>query len=260
VAPGTIIPALNPVYSSMTQPLYNARPLGMLAMIESNMPGTTTVASPGSGPIRSLYILKNGLPVFTKDFVPVPSMEGQDNQTLVSGFLTALTAFLHDMKDFGEMRSLVTSSNFRFTFYQAESLLFVTCTDEGMDEAMVDRFLRNVSMRFLQAYSKQLLHTNMINMRNYEGFDAVVQRELLSKELRSLPPLSPQVKSPMPQLLMPEADIRSIFSFTAELHEKVVKYVDGKTSIDDIAKLSGIETPRVTSYLRYMCKQGIVSF
>jgi hypothetical protein len=35
---------------------------------------------------------------------------------------------------------------------------------------------------------------------------------------------------------------------------------DGKTSTEEIAKLSGMETARVSSLLRYMCKQGIVSF
>ncbi len=244
----------------MTRPLYNARPLGMLAMIASNPPGTAAQGPADACPIRSLYVLKNGLPVFTRDFVPVPSMEGEDNQTLVSGFLTALTAFLHDMKDFGEMRTLVTSSNFRFTFYQAESLLFVTCTDGGMEEAMVERFLRNVSARFLQAYSKQIMHTNMINMRQYEGFGAIVQRELLSKELRSVGQQAPQAKEPVPRLLMSADEIRSVFSFNEELHEKIVKYIDGKTGAGEIAKLSGIETTRVTSFLRYMCKQGIVSF
>jgi hypothetical protein len=229
-------------------------------MIASNPTGTAAQGPADACPVRSLYVLKNGLPVFTKDFVPVPSMEGEDNRTLVSGFLTALTAFLHDMKDFGEMRTLVTSSDYRFTFYQAESLLFVTCTDNGMEEAIVERFLRNVSARFLQAYSKQILHTNMINMRHYEGFDAVVQRELLSKELRSVGHEAPQARGPVPRLLMPADEIRSVFNFTEELHEKIVKYIDGKTGTDEIAKLSGMETTRVTSFLRYMCKQGIVSF
>nr|MDO8086205.1 hypothetical protein [Candidatus Sigynarchaeum springense] len=211
-------------------------------------------------PVRSIYILKNGLPVFTRDLVPSPSTAGEGNQTLVSGFLTALTSFLHDMKDFGEMRTLITSSNVRFTFYQAESLLFVTCTDGSIEDRVVERFLRNVSARFLQAYGDQVLHTNMINMRHYEGFEAIVQRELLSKEFRLEHSQAPKAKEPVPRLLMPADDIRSVFNFTEEMHEKVVKYIDGKTSTDEIAKLSGMESARVTSILRYMCKQGIVSF
>jgi hypothetical protein len=124
----------------------------------------------------------------------------------------------------------------------------------------VEKFLRNVSARFLQAYSKQILHTNMINMRHYEGFGAIVQRELLSKELRSVGSLAPQTKGPVPRLLMPAEEIRSVFNFTEEMHEKIVKFIDGKTGADEIAKLSGMETTRVSSFLRYMCKQGIVSF
>ncbi|NMC06229.1 MAG: winged helix-turn-helix domain-containing protein [Candidatus Lokiarchaeota archaeon] len=230
-------------------------------MIASNQAGTEIQGSiQDPSPVRSLYILKNGLPVFTKDFVPVPSMEGESNQTLVSGFLTALTSFLHDMKDFGEMRSLITSSNYRFTFYQADSLLFVTCTDGRMDEVSVEKFLRNVSARFLQAYSKQIMHTNMINTRHYEGFDAIVQRELLAKEIRSSGGIAQGSNDSVPRLLVSSEEIRSAFTFSEEMHEKIMKYIDGKTSADEIAKLSGMEATRVNSFLRYMCKQGIISF
>ncbi|MBN2150514.1 MAG: hypothetical protein JW839_03605 [Candidatus Lokiarchaeota archaeon] len=229
-------------------------------MIASSPPGAATSGSQGSTPVRSLYILKNGLPVFTKNLLPIPSMEGEGNQTLVSGFLTALTAFLHDMKDFGEMRTLVTSSNLRFTFYQADALLFVTCTDGSMDEVLVEKFLRNVSAKFLQAYSKQVLHTNMINMRHYEGFDAIVQRELLSREFRSGSSPATVTSGPVPRLLVPAEEIRATFSLTEEMHEKVIKYVDGKTGADEIARLSGMESSRVASYLRFMCKQGLISF
>ncbi|MEX2681722.1 MAG: hypothetical protein Q6373_008980 [Candidatus Sigynarchaeota archaeon] len=229
-------------------------------MIASDRTGMAVQGAADACPVRSLYILKNGLPVFTRDLVPSPSTSGEGNQTLVSGFLTALTAFLHDMKDFGEMRTLVTSSNVRFTFYQVESLLFVICTDGNMEETLVERFLRNISARFLQVYGDHILHTNMINMRHYEGFEAIVQRELLSKELRQEHSGTPKEKGLVPRLLMPADDIRCVFNFTEEMHEKVVKYIDGKTSADEIAKLSGMESARVASILRYMCKQGIVSF
>jgi len=43
---------------------------------------------------------------------------------------------------------------------------------------MVEKFLRNVSMKFLQAYSAQLVNSNMVNMKHYAGFEALVQREI----------------------------------------------------------------------------------
>jgi len=231
-------------------------------MVASSVAPTDPTGEQGSSPVRSLYILKNGLPVFTRDFVPATAAGGEDNQMLVSGFLTALTSFLKDMKDFGEMKSLVTSSNFRFTFYQAESLLFVTCTDSRMDEIGVEKFLRNVSIKFLQAYSKQLGASNMVNMKHYAGFDAIMHRELLARDLRSgqATKASPVTKMPVPKMLVPADEARQVFHFNDEIHEKVIKYIDGKTDVDSIAKLSGMDPGKVTSFVRYLCKQGIVSF
>jgi len=214
-----------------------------------------------AGPLRSLYILKNGLPVFAKNFGQLDHVVGEDNQMLVSGFLTALTSFLRDMKDFGEMKTLLTSSNFRFTFYQADSLLFVSCTDERMDEINVERFLRNVSARFLKAYSSRINGSNMVNMKQYAGFESILQREMLSRDLRdsrtSVAP--PPAKTPVPRLLMPANDARQVFHLSDDLYEHVVKFIDGKTDINAIAKLSGMDAGRIGAFVRHLTKLGIVS-
>jgi hypothetical protein len=231
-------------------------------MIASNNPMTEPRGEQGTSPVRSMYILKNGLPVFTKDFVQTPSKENEDNQMLVSGFLTALTSFLKDMKDFGEMRSLVTSSDYRFTFYQVESLLFVACTDGRMNDTMVEKFLRNVSMKFLQAYSAQLANSNMVNMKHYAGFEALIQREMVSRDLRVDPGFAPVAPgtSPTPRLLIPADEARQVFHFNDELHEHLIKYIDGKTDIDNIARLSGMDANRVNSFVRFLYKQGVLQF
>jgi len=228
----------------------------MLASIDA---GTAPGHADDTGPLQSLYILRNGLPVFAKTFARSEN-SGPDTQMLVSGFLTALTSFLKDMKDYGEMKSLVTSNNFRFTFYQAESLLFVTCTDGRMDEIMVERLLRNVSMKFLKAYSTHLNASNMVNTKHFAGFDSILQRELLSRDLRRVAgPASPAVmKQPVPRLLMPASDARQVFHLSDELCNLVMKYIDGKTDIDTIAKLSGLDAGRIGADVRHLAKLGIV--
>jgi len=230
----------------------------MMTSIEA---GTSPAVEGYAGPIQSLYILKNGLPVFAKDFARPERLAEQDTQMLVSGFLTALTSFLKDMKDFGEMKSLVTSSNFRFTFYQADSLLFVTCTDGRIDEIMVERFLRNLSVKFLHAYSKHVNSTDMVNMKHYAGFDAVLQRELLARDLRDPAPrvTPPSLNKPVPRLLMPASDARQVFNLNDDLYERVIKYIDGKTDIDAIAKLSGMDAGRAGAFIRHLAKLGIIA-
>lgn len=230
-------------------------------MIASIVAGTVPAVEDDAGPIRSLYILKNGLPVFAKDFGQLEHAAGGDNQMLVSGFFQALTSFLRDMKDFGEMKSLITSSNFRFSFYQAESLLFVTCTDGRMDEIMVERFLRNISMKFLKAYSKHINASNMVNMKQFAGFETILQREMLSRDLRDSPTRvsPPPAKAPVPRLLMPANEARQVFHISDDLYEHVIKYIDGKTDIDAIAKLSSLDAGHIGAFVRHLTKMGIVA-
>ena len=230
----------------------------MLASIEAR---TTPAVEGDAGPLHSLYILKNGLPVFAKNFGQAEHARGEDNQMLVSGFLTALTSFLRDMKDYGEMKSLVTSSDFRFTFYQADSLLFVTCTDGRMNEIMVERFLRNISMKFLKAYSTNINASNMVNMKHFAGFESILQREMLSRDLRESTArvLPLPAEKPVPRLLMDAREARQVFHLGDDLYEHVIKYIDGKTDVDAIAKLSSMDAARVGAFVRHLTKLGIVA-
>jgi hypothetical protein len=211
------------------------------------------------GPIKSLYILKNGLPVFTKEFSP--ALQAQDMQMLVSGFLTALTSFLKDMKDFGEMRSLTTSTNHRFNFYQSDGLLFVACTDGSVAEVDVDRFLRNTCAKFLQTYSQDKISSNMINTRHFQGFESIMQRDLMTHELRGISSAGepPARAGGVPRMLVPVERVQREFHLGGEGMDTVLNYVDGRTGIGDIAKLVGMEAPKVTSYLRHMVKNGVVA-
>ncbi len=210
--------------------------------------------------LKSLYILKEGLPVFTKE-----CSEGgdgdKDTHTLVSGFLTALASFLKDMKDYGEIKCLTTSTNVKFSFYQNDALLFVACTDGTVDEVTVDRFLRRISMRFLESYQHVLRSTTMINSKSYAGFDAVLKRELASNVLRGPPSVATQpspAKSPVPRLLMPSQAIARELHMSNVPFLDVMQYVDGNTDIDGIAKLSGIEGKKVDLFMRYLVKHGVV--
>nr|MDO8115610.1 hypothetical protein [Candidatus Sigynarchaeota archaeon] len=208
--------------------------------------------------LKSLYILREGLPVFTREY-NVGASE-QDTSTLVSGFLTALASFLKDMKDFGEMRCLTTSTNVKFSFYQNDGLLFVACTDGTVDEITVDRFLRRISMRFLESYQHVLNSTSMVNTKSYAGFETILKRELASNVLRGpllTPPSLTPLKSPVPRLLIPHHDVARELHMSNMPFMDLIHYVDGKTDIDGISKLSGIEGKKVDLFMRYLVKNGV---
>ena len=208
--------------------------------------------------LKSFYILKDGLPVFTKEFMP-NNQDDNNNQMLVGGFLSALVSFLKDMKDFGEMRTLTTSSNVKFSFYQADSLIFVACTNGTLEDITVERLLRNLSIKFLQSYSKKISSTNLVNMKTYSGFETILQRELLSQELRGKNITKTILKKRnTPSLLLPKERVISEFYFNNPASQKIIKYIDGKTDIEEIAELSGLEQNQVSSFVRNMVKNGVV--
>ena len=212
-------------------------------------------------PVKSVYVLKNGLPVFTKEFGNLSTARSGDNEMLVSGFLTALSSFLKDMQEYGEMRSLVTSTNTRFTFYQADSLLFVACTDGSLSEPSVERFLRRTCMTFMHSFGKHALSSNTINTKEYAGFGSVLEREVLSKELRCTgerKTISSTKEIPVPTMLIPAERVRDEFGFSDAIHDSIIQYIDGNTDVSGIARLSNVNEERVHATLRYLVKQGVV--
>ena len=180
---------------------------------------------------------------------------------LVSGFFSALSSFLKDMEDYGEMRTLATSTGTRFTFYQAESLLFVACTDGSLPEGMVDRILRRTCMSFMSSYGKHLQGATTINAKMYTGFNQVLEREVLSRELRSHDPAGRapvHASTPVPRLLVARDRLRREFGFSGTLHDTVIQHIDGSTDVSAIARLANLDEGKIHAALRYLVKQGVV--
>ncbi|MHA1682520.1 MAG: hypothetical protein ACTSUE_16400 [Promethearchaeota archaeon] len=211
----------------------------------------------GAYPIKSLYIIKDGLPVFKKEFSR--QTEDAENETLVSGFLSAISSFMKDMKNFGLMKELKTSANYKFSFHQVESLLFVVCTESNLPGSLIDKLLNSISMKFLQLYSKQIGSSSMINQKLYTGFDSILSREIISRDLRAPVLRGRQEPSAIkPRLKYSVKSVQNDFYVKGGIPEIVLPHIDGNNSIADIAAATGMEASKIHSFLKYLVKEGIV--
>ncbi|MFX0101593.1 MAG: hypothetical protein ACFFCS_18605 [Candidatus Hodarchaeota archaeon] len=210
-------------------------------------------------PLKSIYILRDGLPVFHREFSP-HLRQGEENEMLVSGFLSALVSFMKDMKEFGEMKELMTSSNLKFSFLPIESLVFVACTNGNLNQGVIERFLRSISMKFLHLYQTRLSSTRVINPRKYDAFESIIQREMLSNMLRENSNQSPSVdiRSGIPALLVPPESIQHEFYFKGDLAERILPHINGENNVESISRVSGVEVYKVHAFLKYLVKIGIV--
>jgi hypothetical protein len=218
-------------------------------------------------PLKSIYVVRDGLPVFHQNFAANDGdgEKGEQDEMLVSGFLSALTAFMKDMNEFGDMRELRTSSNLKFSFYQKESLLFVACSDDSMSPMLVESLLKRLSMKFLRMYQKKLDHSpSMVNSKDYLGFERIIHREILSNNLRDLLTTddnAERVKShtdKIPTLLLPLDRIKREYYVRGALPDKILPLINGKRSIPEIASAAGLDLKKTESYLRYLVKEGIL--
>ncbi|MHA1371717.1 MAG: hypothetical protein ACTSRA_18605 [Promethearchaeota archaeon] len=212
---------------------------------------------------KSFYVLKNGLPVFHKDYSNSNTGK-EESEVVVGGFLSALSSFVKDMVDFGEMKQLETSNNIRFTFYQKDSLLFVACTKgDYLADSEIEDFLKRTSTKFLEMYSKKLANSKIINCKYYEKFESVLTREILAHQIRTETREAwdpSEIRRQVPTLLIPLKDIQHEFYFKGNLPEKILPLIDGKNNIEQISKLSGVEVYKVHAFAKYLIKEGVVRF
>lgn len=104
--------------------------------------------------------MKNGIPLVTRQWHPDEKVPAAHvDETMVTGFLSAMADFIAEMKSYGEMEQIQTSDSDRFTFYKPAydpDLLFVVRSEIDLDPRVCKAFLRRISARFLERFSRVL--------------------------------------------------------------------------------------------------------
>ena len=91
------------------------------------------------GNILDYIILKDGLPIYTKNADPKKGITGdQVRFTMLSGFLSAISSFVDSMNKLGQVDEMQMSSEISFFFQrtvmEASEMLFIVVTNSSIQK------------------------------------------------------------------------------------------------------------------------------
>jgi hypothetical protein len=122
--------------------------------------------------IRDIVIIKDGLPLLSKNFAEIDSSNKTnkiftqgDSLIMVSGFFTALNSFSDSFEDLGTISELKLSNNeLKLSFLKDGSipnLIYLATYDESSKAVNVLRTLRKIAQTFIRKYDiNQILNWN----------------------------------------------------------------------------------------------------
>ncbi len=106
--------------------------------------------------IHSVYILKDGLPLVSRQCSPNAPHFDVD-ETRMTGLLAAMNTFCAELGGgIGEMRALQTSNNLQFSFMRGDQVeqdvLFIACHDSALPPDTARRTLARVASKFMTKF------------------------------------------------------------------------------------------------------------
>lgn len=246
--------------------------------------------------IRDVLIIKDGLPMFSKNFTNRKNfISDQNNLILVSGFLSALNSFSEEFEDLGSIKELkLSQSNFRLAFLKNNTipnLIFLASFDEETNSVNVQRFLKKMSYTFLRKYNINKIANWDGRSNIFDSFTAIVKRYIedeseenygdfknkvvdLFKELqdkiddgselnhKNKNSQKKRESSPFKNIIpIPEIteDFNPDFYLTGDLSKKLLREADGKKSISDISKDLHLTEEKVHNICKSLIKLGFIT-
>ncbi len=133
--------------------------------------------------IRDVLIIKDGLPLFSKNFSKSKNfISNQNNLILISGFLTALSSFSEEFEDLGSIKELkLSNSSLRLAFLKNKklpNLIFLASYDESTNSINAQRFLRRMSYTFLKNYDINQISNWDGDTEAFINFTNIVKRQV----------------------------------------------------------------------------------
>jgi hypothetical protein len=246
--------------------------------------------------IHDFIIIKDGLPLLVKNFSnPSNVFCHSDSLIMISGFFTALNSFSDSFEDLGTISELKLSNNeLKLSFLKdcsIPNLIYLATYDETSKAVNVQRILRKISKTFLKKYNiNQIL--NWSGRRNaFKSFDEILENyqyeeieendlhfkervldlfknveeklneesDLIalredSRKSQSVPEYCIQVPKSVSSL-----NINPKHYLTGEKSYQVFNKIDGKSSIEDIAKELSISHIEVYNICKNLIKLGFIT-
>ena len=150
--------------------------------------------------IRDLIIIKDGLPLFSKNFASTfnsvnhtNAFSQSDNIVMISGFFTALNTFSDSFEDLGMISELKLSNNdLKLSFLRDSTIpnmIYLATYDEKSNSVDVQKMLKKISRTFLKKYSMNNIVNWTGEMNYFQSFDEILEFfiEFEEDELENLP-------------------------------------------------------------------------
>ncbi len=245
--------------------------------------------------IRDVIIIKDGIPLLSKNFSNSQnSLFSQDsNLVMISGFFSALNSF-SEYEDLGSIHEIALSNiDFKLSFFKEPSipnLIYLASFDEKSQGVNVQRTLRKISKDFLKKYNFNQITNWTGRLDAFEEFEEIIKgyvdeekNENESQFKNKVIKLFDDIKDEIDKDNLSEKEIKIesddspnyyyfIPSFkiskklnpedylTGESSIQVFNQINGKRTIEQIAKDLNINQERVFCISKNLVKLGFVKF
>ncbi|MHA1753602.1 MAG: hypothetical protein ACTSYZ_14655 [Candidatus Helarchaeota archaeon] len=217
--------------------------------------------------VRSLYILKDGVPVFHWHYINDKELnieKEEKDSVLISGFLSAIVVFANEI-GIGEPKSYLTD-DIKFSFLNKNGFLFVISIEKDIPDEQAYDFLNIVSKTFIKLYDVGDFHNlQAINFDEFKEylFEIIkkfniknITNEKINEDeiIKEIPNKSNIYKNLIPKCYI---DLERNKHFSS-LRRTLFKLIDGNISIYNIAQKMNYNPQDIYYTLRSYEKFGYI--
>ncbi len=219
--------------------------------------------------LNDLFILKNGLPIFTRNECLYDNSRASEDQiTMISGFLSAINSFANNVDNLGNMKEM-KMEDVSFLFFKPpndNNLLFVGASKgKDIQASIVEAMLKKISSAFIRRFP-------FITENKWDGETEIFKEfeEILENIMHHKDSLDPENLganiSKFDSALVPYKRIKKIYErgiydlFSSLDSKKVFQGIDGEKNLETIAEETDIPLIRVFSLCKSFIKMGLVLF
>ncbi|MBN2157392.1 MAG: hypothetical protein JW776_15205 [Candidatus Lokiarchaeota archaeon] len=221
--------------------------------------------------LNDLFILKNGLPIFTRnECLYDNSRPNEDQITMISGFLSAINSFAKNVDALGNMKEM-KMEDVSFLFFKPpndHNLLFVGASKgKDIEGTMVEAMLKKISSAFIRRFPFITENKWDGETEIFKDFETILENIIHHKDsLENPQEFSGGNISKFDASLVPYKRIKKIYErgiydlFSSNDSKLVFQAIDGVKDLGTIADETDVPLTRVYSLCKSFIKMGLVLF
>jgi hypothetical protein len=235
--------------------------------------------------IRDVIIIKDGIPLFNKNFSSDINVFSQPNSLiLLSGFFSALNSFSDTFNNLGSIKELkLSNTDLCVSFLrdtEIPNLLFLATYDECSSVFNVQKTLEELSKSFLRIYDLNKILNWSGNIDDFSSFEDEANQYIReNNDLEKICEKNSDFKEKNVNLLISHQNrgeehpyyykfipnfknskkIKPQYYLTGHTSNKIFEHINGKKSIDIIANDLNLNHEQVFNVCKSLCKMGFIS-